>query len=73
MHGNSVISFRSAHEAWLTVQASPGIDPDVVHGCVDWYLYPEATLAGCSRTGPVLPEPSAAPVAASEPGSASRS
>ena len=53
MRGNSMISLQ-AHGAWLTVHASPGIGPEIVHGCVDWYLYDEAALAACSRAESAL-------------------
>ncbi|HTW38620.1 MAG TPA: hypothetical protein VMD49_08620 [Steroidobacteraceae bacterium] len=68
MRGNSVIFLRAAPEAWLTVQASPGIDPQAVHGCVDWYLYHEAGLAACARAhAAVLPEQGAHTAPASAP------
>lgn len=68
MHGNGVISLRPVREAWPMVQASAGIDPGAVHGCVDWYLYQEAGPTARPRAGArVVPEHGAATAAASAP------
>jgi hypothetical protein len=48
MHGNSVVTLRQTREAWPPVQAGPRADANAVYGCVDWYLYHDPTLAGCS-------------------------
>jgi hypothetical protein len=67
MHGNSVISLRPAREVWLTVAAASNVDPQIVHGCVDWYLYHEATLAVRAQAVAVLPQPVAAPAPGDAP------
>jgi hypothetical protein len=64
MRRNNVISLRSTRELWLHVETSPAVGADVVHGCVDWYLYDERAPGACSRGSAANPEPgdpSAAP------------
>ncbi len=48
MQRDSVTSLRPAFGMPRALQDLGGTDPDAAYGCVDWFPYPEATLAACS-------------------------
>lgn len=43
MQWNGVISLRPSPRAWQRIPGAVGADLEAAYGCVDWYLYQDAS------------------------------
>lgn len=43
MHWNGVISLRPAPGTWQRILRASRAGPEAAYGCVDWYLYQDAS------------------------------
>lgn len=69
MQRNSVISLRPALGKWRTPRDVTGADPGALYGCVDWFIYQDASPGACSSR-PTRGEPAklSEPVSPAAPG-----